>query len=64
MDDIEARKKDVFMKLDTLEYELGVLAERVLKAREDLKKVTTQDEARAFDETHDLEDGLTTIQLF
>lgn len=64
MIDIEDRKKSVLMGLDRLEYEMGVLAERVLKAREDLKKVTTEEELRVYAEIHDLEAGLDIIQLF
>lgn len=62
--DVEKRKVELFVILAELEADIEVLRKNVAKAREDLEKVQTADEAKEFDENHDLEEGLNHIQLF
>lgn len=62
--DIEKKKLELFAVLLELETEIGVLGRNIVKAREDLAKVCTMDDAKEFDQSHDLEEGLTHIQLF
>lgn len=61
---IDIRKQEMLTQLYRLQKECETLLERIPLAREDLLKVKTEEEAKMFDETHDLEEGLELIQLF
>lgn len=62
--DIEKKKAELFAILAELDAEIQTLSDRVTKARKDLANVYTVDDAKRFDENHDLEKGLKHIQLF
>ena len=62
--DIEKKKVELFSVLMELETEIVILSRNIAKAYEDLANVKTLDDAKEFDENHDLEDGLKHIQLF
>ena len=61
---IDLRKNEMLLQLQKLRRECEKLIERTHTYREDLLKVNTEEEAKKFDETHDLEEGLETIRLF
>ena len=62
--DIDIRKQEMLVQLSRLRKECGILIERTYTYREDLLNVKTEEEAKQFDETHDLEEGLEIIRLF
>lgn len=62
--DIEKKKAELFAILAELDAEIQTLSDRVTKARKDLANVYTVDDAKRFDENHDLGKGLKHIQLF
>jgi predicted nucleic acid-binding Zn-ribbon protein len=61
---IDLRKHEMLLQLQKLRKECETLIERTHTYREDLLKVKTEEEAKQFDETHDLEEGLEIIRLF
>lgn len=62
--DIEKKRAELLAILSELDAEIQILSDRITKAREDLANVYTVDDAKRFDESHDLEKGLKHIQLF
>ena len=62
--DIEKKKVELFAVLLELETEIWILSRNIEKARGDLANVHSLDDAKAFDRSHDLEEGLKHIQLF
>ena len=62
--DIDIRKQEMIVQLSRLRKECEILIERTYTYREDLLNVKTEEEAKQFDETHDLEEGLEIIRLF
>ena len=62
--DIDIRKQEMLVQLSRLRKECEILIERTYTYREDLLNVKTEEEAKQFDETHDLEEGLEIIRLF
>ena len=62
--DIDFRKNEMLLQLQKLRKECEILIERTYTYREDLLNVKNEEEARQFDETHDLEEGLEIIKLF
>lgn len=61
---IEARINQLVKELSEIRKECEILIERTYTFREDLLKIKTEEEARSFDNTHDIEDGLKHIRLF
>ena len=61
--DIESRKNEVLEKLDKLRKECEILLERTQLYREDILNVKTEEDAKRFDKTHDIEEGLEIIML-
>lgn len=64
MMDIEKKKVELFAVLMELEANIKVLSNNIAKAYEDLANVHTMEDAKQFDESHDLEEGLKHIELF
>ena len=62
--DIESRKNEALEKLEKLRKECEILVERTKVYREDVLNVKTEEDAKQFDETHDIEQGLEIIRLF
>ena len=62
--DIDIRKQEMLVQLSRLRKECEILIERTYTYREDLLNVKTEEEAKQFDETHDLGKGLEIIRLF
>lgn len=60
---IEKRKKELFYLLTEVEQDISRLNKNIARAREDLQEVQTEDDARAFDKSCDLEIGLKHITL-
>lgn len=61
---IEQRKVEMFAVLAEVETDIETLKKNIARAREDLLKVQTEAEAKVFDQSHDLEEGLKHIELF
>ena len=61
---IDIRKQELLVTLHQLEQEAKLLLERIPQFREDLLKVKTEEDANAFDESHNLEQDLKHISLF
>lgn len=61
---IEQRKVDALAVLAEMESDIETLKKNIAKAREDMPKVQTEAEAKEFDQSHDLEEGLKHIKLF
>lgn len=61
---IEQRKVETFAVLAEVEADIETLKKSIARAREDLSKVQTEAEAKEFDQSHDLEEGLKHIELF
>lgn len=61
---IEQRKVEMFAVLAEVETDIETLKKNIARAREDLPKVQTEVEAKVFDQSHDLEEGLKHIELF
>ena len=61
--DIESRKNEALEKLEKLRKECEILLERTKICREDILNVKTEEDAKQFDETHDIEEGLEIIRL-
>lgn len=62
--DIEKKKVELFAILMELEADIKALSNNIAKAYEDLANVHTMEDAKQFDESHDLEEGLKHIELF
>lgn len=61
---IELIKKEVLTNLCELKQECEFLLKRIDEYTEEILKIQTEEEAKIFDETHDIEEGLKIIQLF
>lgn len=59
--DVEKKRAELLAILAELDAEIQALSGRITKAREDLANVYTVDDAKQFDESHDLEKGLKHI---
>lgn len=62
--DIEKQRDELLANLAELDAEIQTLSGRIIKAREDLVNVYTVNDAKRFNENHDLERGLNHIRLF
>lgn len=62
--DIDVRKQQMLVELAQIREECEILIERTHSFREDLLKIKTEEEAKEFDRTHDIEEGLNHIHLF
>lgn len=61
---LDVRKQQILVELAQIRAECEILIERTYSYREDLLKIKTEEEAKEFDRTHDIEEGLNHIQLF
>lgn len=61
---IETRKSELLIQLMEINKECEILKSRIVSCVEDLLKVHTEAEAKVFDQTHNLEEGLKHICLF
>lgn len=61
---IDIRKQEMLVQLKQIREECEILIDRTHSYREDLLKVKTEEEAKEFDSTHNLEEGLHHISLF
>lgn len=60
---IDIAKQNILIDLQKLEHDCKTLLERIPIYREDVLKVKTEEEARIFEETHNLEEGLEILEL-
>lgn len=63
MMNVDVRKQQMLVELKQIREECEILIERTHAYREDLLKVKTEEEAKEFDRTHNLEEGLRHISL-
>lgn len=63
MINIEAEKKRLIKMFAEVEDDMRILGNNIKIARNDLVNVHTVDDAKAFDNSHDLEAGLKYISL-
>lgn len=61
---IDIIKQELLVTLHQIEQEAKLLLERIPQFREDLLKVKTEEDANAFDESHNLEQDLKHISHF
>ena len=62
--DIESRRNEALEILEKLRQECEILIERTQVYRDDILNIKTEEDAKQFDETHDIEEGLEIIRLF
>ena len=62
--DIESIRKEALETLEKIRQECEILIERTQVYRDDILNVKTEEDAKQFDETHDIEEGLEIIRLF
>ena len=62
--DIESRRNEALETLEKIRQECEILIERTQVYRDDILNVKTEEDAKQFDETHDIEEGLEIIRLF
>ena len=62
--DIESRRNEALETLEKIRQECEILIERTQVYRDDILNVKTEEDAKQFDETHDIEEGLKIIRLF
>ena len=62
--DIEKQRDELLANLAELDADIQTLSDRIIKAREDLVNIYTVDDAKRFNENHDLEKVLKHIRLF
>ena len=61
---IGIRKNEILVELKEIREECEILIRRTISCEKDLLKVNTEEEAKVFDQTHNLEEGLKYIRLF
>ena len=61
--DIESRRNEALETLEKLRQECEILIERTQVYRDYILNVKTEEDAKQFDETHDIEQGLEIIRL-
>lgn len=61
---LDVRIQEMLVELEQIRQECEILLERTYSYREDLLKIKTEEEAKEFDRTHDIEEGLNYIHLF
>ena len=64
MIDIEKRKEKLYTFLAELEQDMKILQDNILKIKEDVKDMNSEEELRMFADEVDLECGLKHIELF
>lgn len=64
MIDLEKRKEELRLLLAELERDIEILRENISKLREDMDGVNAETDITAFDEAHNLENGLKHIELY
>lgn len=64
MIDTEKRKERLYTFLADLEQDMKILQDNILKIKEDLKDINSEEELRMFADEVDLECGLKHIELF
>ncbi len=62
--DIESKRNEALQELEKLRKECEILLERTKVYRGDILNVKTEEDAKQFDETHDIEEGLEIIRLY
>ena len=61
---IGIRKNEILVGLKKIREECEILIRRTISYEKDVLKVNTEEEAKVFDQTHNLEEGLKHIRLF
>ena len=64
MTDIEKRKEWLYTFLTELEQDIKILQDNIVKIKEGVKDINSEEELRIFDDEVDIEEGLKHIELY
>ena len=64
MIDVEKKKEELYTFLVELEQDIKILQDNILKVKEDVKDINSEEELRMFSDEADIEYGLKHIELF
>lgn len=64
MTDIEKRKEWLYAFLTELEQDIKILQDNIVKIKEGVKDINSEEELRIFDDEVDIEEGLKHIELY
>ena len=64
MIDVEQKKAKLYAFLAELEQDIKILQDNILKVKEDVKDINSEEELRMFSDEADIEYGLKHIELF
>lgn len=64
MIDVEQKKAKLYVFLAELEQDIKILQDNILKVKEDVKDINSEEELRMFSDEADIEYGLKHIELF
>lgn len=64
MIDVEQKKAKLYAFLAELEQDIKILQDNILKVKEDVKDINSEEELRMFSDEADIECGLKYIELF
>lgn len=62
--DIEKRRLELLNLLEEILSDADLLKKHIEKCIKDIEEVKTEDDARLYDQTHDLEEQLKHIRIF
>ena len=64
MIDVKQKKAELYAFLAELEQDIETLQDNILKVKEDIKDINSEEELRAFADEADIECGLNHIELY
>ena len=64
MVDVEQKKAKLYAFLAELEQDIKILQDNILKVKEDVKDINSEEELRMFSDEADIEYGLKHIELY
>lgn len=64
MIDVEQKKAKLYVFLAELEQDIKILQDNILKVKEDVKDINSEEELRMFSDEADIEYGLKHIELY
>lgn len=64
MIDVEKKKEELYTFLVELEQDIKILQDNILKVKEDVKDINSEEELMMFADEADIEYGLKHIELF
>ena len=64
MIDVKQKKEELYAFLAELELDIKILQDNILKVKEDVKDINSEEELRMFSDEADIEYGLKHIELY